>query len=267
MSPKSVPTGALLGALALLLVSLPVAPAAAQAAGAGSVDRLDQQSAVYRGCLERARADPKTAYATALAWHGAGGGLPARHCAAIALAELGDHAEAAARLERLAGEVAAEEARIRARLLAQAAQAWDLSGRYDRAELLQSELLAAYPNDRGLRVDRALTRLSAGRVWDAVDDLNLALEQQPEDPEVLLYRAAAYRYLDALELAREDVDRAIALDPDRPEAWLERGILRQFDGDLEGARRDWAEVLRLEPDGSAAAAARARIERLSVVSD
>ena len=227
--------------------------------------RSAEQSEIYDQCLVEARRDPEIAYAKALSWIEAGGGLPARHCAAVALVVLGDHAEAATRLERLAEDVPAEDAVIRAGLLAQAAQAWNLAGRLDRAEEIQTRLLEQFPNDPQLRVDRALVRLSAGRTWEAVDDLNISLATEPGNPEVLLFRAAAYRYLDALELARLDVDRALEIDPKRPEAWLERGILKQLDGDLEGAAQDWAEVLKLDPNGPTANAARARLKELPVI--
>jgi Flp pilus assembly protein TadD len=66
---------------------------------------------------------------------------------------------------------------------------------------------------------------------------NVAIELDPQDPEAMLYRASAYRYLDAVDLAREDVRRAIKLDPKRPEAWLEQGILEQLAGDFSAARK------------------------------
>lgn len=242
-----------------------MAPRSASAQDVSDTERARQQQDVYARCLNQAQSDPEAAYAVGLSWFEAGGGLPARHCVAVALVGLGDHAEAAARLERLAQEVPGDDAVIRGGLLAQAAQAWGLNGRLDRAEDLQSQVLAVFPNDPQLRVDRALTRLSAGRNWDAIDDLNIALEIEPDDAEVLLYRAAAYRYLDVLDLARDDVARALQLSPDNPEAWLESGILKELGGDLEGARRDWAEVLKLDPNGPAAGAARARIERQAVI--
>lgn len=224
-----------------------------------------EQRAIYERCLVDARQDPEVAYAKALSWLEGGGGLPARHCAAVSLVAIGDHAEAADRLERLAEDVPADDTVIRAGLLAQAAQAWNLAGRLDRAEGIQTRLLGQFPNDPQLRVDRALVRLSAGRTWDAVDDLNISLAAEPDNPEVLLYRAAAYRYLDALDLARADVDRALEIDPKRPEAWLERGILKQLAGDPEGAARDWSEVLRLDPNGPTANAARARLQEMPVI--
>lgn len=244
-------------ALAVLLLLTP-------ATGQAATDEA-QKAEIYNRCLAKAQSDPPAAYSDALAWHEAGGGLPARHCAAVALVGTRQYAEAAARLETLSTEAAKQDPGLRVALLAQAAQAWLLSGRVERAAQLQNKAIESAPADRQLRVDRAVTRLTLGRSWEAIDDLNVAIELDPQDPEALLYRASAYRYLDVVDLAREDVRRAIRLDPRRPEAWLEQGILEQLAGDLPAARQSWLEVLRLDPDGPAASAARARIEDMDVI--
>lgn len=244
---------------AVLLLSAPFGASAATPANDDA-----QRAALYDRCMAKARSDPTAAYADALAWNQTGGGMPARHCAAVALVGMRQYEEAAARLETLANETDDQDPGLRLGLLAQAAQAWLLSGRVERAERLQDRAVEFAPRDRQLRVDRAVTRLTLGKSWDAIDDLNVAIELDPNDAEALLYRASAYRYLDAIDLARDDVRRAIAVDPKRPEAWLERGILEQLAGDLPAARKSWLEVLRLDPDGPAASAARARIEDMDV---
>lgn len=222
------------------------------------------KAAVYDRCLAKAAIDPEAAYAEGLTWFEAGGGIPARHCVAVSLVGMRAYEEAAARLEVLAGEVTADRFDLHLGLLAQAAQAWLLSGRAERAEALQTRAIAVVPDDSQLRVDRAVTRLTLGRYWEAVDDLDVAIELDPLDPETRLYRASAYRYLDVLDLAGDDVARALELDPSRPEAWLEWGILRELAADRAGARAAWLEVLRLMPDGSVASAARSRLEAMDV---
>lgn len=233
-------------------------PTSAAALDAGEV-------AVYDRCLRTAVEDPDRAMLDGLSWYEAGGGLPARHCVAVALVRLRQFDEGASRLEKLAEEVGDGQTELRAGLLAQAAQAWELSGRVERALELQDLALAMRPRDLALRVDRALSRITLGQTWEAIDDLNVALDLAPSDPEILLYRASAYRYLDVLDLARVDVERALSLDPGRAEAWLERGILRQLDGDLDGAREDWLQAIELDPDGAAGAAARYRLQDMDVV--
>lgn len=249
----------------MAIVAVAVAfQASAVPALAASAAETAKAEATYDRCMAKARSDAKAAYDDAVAWQKLGGGLPARHCAAVALVGMREYAEAAARLESLFGDAPEADVGLRLGLLGQAAQAWQLSGRAERAEQLQDQAIAISPDDRQLRIDRAATRLTRGKSWEAVDDLNIAIDLDPRDPEALLYRASAYRYLDAVDLARDDVRRAIQLDPRRPEAWLERGILERLAGDKAAARKSWMEVIRLQPDGPAAEAARGRIEEMDV---
>ena len=238
-------------------------PSTAEAAGAPDT-RNSSESALYDRCLKQARSAPQGAYDHALAWFDTGGGLPARHCAAVALIGLKAYAEAASRLETLATDVADDRQDLRVGLLTQAAQAWLLSGRAARAESLQSLAIAALPDDPQLRVDRAVTRLSLDRYWAAIEDLDTALDRGSPNPEIYLYRAVAYRNLEVLDLAGDDIDRALALDPDHPEAWLERGILERQAGNTAAARDAWTTVLRLVPSGRAAETARAQLEALEL---
>jgi Flp pilus assembly protein TadD len=103
-----------------------------------------------------------------------------------------------------------------------------------------------------------------GAFWDAVDDLNRAIDLAPKRPDVLALRASAYRRLETLDLAEDDVTRALALEPGFPDALLERGILRRLKGDTAGARRDWLAVVRAGGDSPAAEAARDQLERLDM---
>lgn len=222
------------------------------------------QEPLYRACLNQARGEPEAAYRAALDWHAAGGGLPARHCAAVALLGLHAYEEAASRLETLAGEVPDARLDLRLGLMAQAALGWMMSGRAARAEQLLSLVITAEPDDPQLLADRAVARLSLRDYWGAVDDLDRSLQMLPRDVELLLYRASAYRYLGVPDLAWDDVDRALAVDSQAPAAWLERGILEQMAGDDAAARRSWIKVLEVAPDGPSADAARARLEALDV---
>ena len=97
-----------------------------------------------------------------------------------------------------------------------------------------------------------------------MDDLNQVLERDPGHIDAYLFRAAAYRYLDALDLARDDVERLLALDPARAEGWLERGILRQLQGDLRGARDDLMRAIAKAEDPAVVDAARRRLEMVDV---
>src|SRR3546814_16284750 len=104
--------------------------------------------------MRKAQSDPDAAYADAIAWHRLGGGLPARHCAAVALVGKRQFDEAAARLETLSRDAPPEDLGLRPGLLEQAAQAWPLSGRSARAAALPDPAIAERPRSLPPRAER-----------------------------------------------------------------------------------------------------------------
>lgn len=239
-----------------MLLAVPVLPAGGQVPG---TDQEDE----YATCMAQARSEPKAAFEQARAWALQGGGEPARHCAAVALIGLGRYVEAAQRLEQLAGEMSADQTDLRSNILAQAAQAWLLSGEAERARNVLTEALRISPKDVELLVDRSIALATDGHFWEAVDDLNKALDLVPDRADILILRASAYRLLEAPDLAGDDLDRALKLDPDNPDGLLERGILRRMAGDAAGARADWTRVVETAAGSPAAEAAQANLDKLT----
>ena len=221
------------------------------------VDHADQ----YAACLKLVYHNAAEAYDSASGWADMGGGSPARHCAALALIELGHVRDAAQRLEVLA-QTMPEGARLKAGVLAHAGQAWLRHGDLARAYAVQTSALDQQPEEAELYLDRAITLGAAQNYWEAVDDLNRALDLNPKLVSAWVYRAGAYRYLDAPDLAMDDIDRALAIDPDHPPALLERGILHRLAGNTDQARKDWIAVITLAQGLPVAEEARANIERL-----
>lgn len=237
--------------------------------GAGHSGLSAQQPEVdhrteYEACLGLAEENPIEAYRSGLAWFKAGGGLPARHCVAVALVGLGDHEAAATRFETLARELAENRVDLRAEMLGHAGQAWLLAGRPVRASQVQSAAIALRPGDPTLLVDRAVSLMTAKRHAAAIADLNQALSLAPDFVDAYLYRATAKRYAGDIGGAWIDVSDALSLEPGLPAALLERGILSHLDGDHEGAREDWLAVISAAPKSAEADAARARIEAMDV---
>lgn len=221
----------------------------------------------YGECLQRAVNDPETAFEEASAWRDLGGGLPAKHCAAVALFGLGQFKEAATRLEQLAQEPVPQPEVLSPQLLGQAGNAWLMAGDYERAYATLTAGLKIAPDSVELLIDRSLALAATEHYWETVDDLNHALDIDPEHVDALVFRASAYRYLGTLELATDDIDRALWLAPYNIPGLLERGNIRRLKGDPAGARADWLEVVTRAPDSPAAEAARRNLERLDVASD
>jgi len=250
-------------ALLLLATSLPAAAQPLEPMTALAQLGTDDLNA-YRACFDQVATDPAEAFERAMIWRDQGGGNLARHCVAAALLALGQPAVAADRLEQLALNARNAAPAVRARVLSQAGQAW-LAGRLpDRAHAALTMALEVAPDLPDLYVDRAVTLAAARNYWEAIDDLNRALDIQPRYGIALALRAAAYRFVDSFDLAMEDAEEAVRAAPGLPEAYLERGILRRLRGDAAGARADWLRVLVLEPDGDAGETARANIERLEL---
>lgn len=217
----------------------------------------------YRECLALAAEAPEQALEKAGQFEGLGGGVAARHCRAAAWAAMGKSEAAADLLEQLAQESRATAA-IKAGLLRQAARAWMDAGQRERAAGVLAAALEVAPGDPGLLEDRALLKADDGDLWGAIDDLNLALDAQPDRLSALVLRAAAYRRLEVLDLARADIDRAAALAPRAPDVLLERGHLALAEGQPAAARDLWMDLLRHHPDTPVAAAARTALEAMDV---
>ncbi|KAA5605641.1 hypothetical protein F1188_10435 [Roseospira marina] len=232
---------------------------------------VEDPAAAYAQCMALTRERPRDAFGAAVAWEGLGGGEAARHCAAVALFELGEYDEAAHRLETLAQE-SRQPLPLRLDLLAQAGAGWLRGGHPGRAEaVLDTAIgLAERRGDGvpsvlpGLLIDRATARADQGRDLDAARDLDRALDLQPGSVEALTLRASALRRTGSLAAARADAEAALARDPAHAGALLELGNIERLSGAADSARAAWMRLLAVAPDGPEAAAARDNLARLDV---
>lgn len=233
----------------------------------------------YRECLALVETDPSAAVDMSFAWAAEGGALPARHCLALGLVEMGDYALAADRLDEVAHGIRLGQGMPLARgredrvdlLLAeiygQIGNARLLAGDPERAYTAFSQALADLPaGDEALQielyVDRARALAGAHDPEAAIADLEIARRMGPERADIALYLAAALRAAGRLDAALDMAIRAIELGGESANALLERGNIEMIAGDADAARQDWLAVARGWPDSPAADAARANLETL-----
>lgn len=251
---------ALLAVSALLASSaLLVGPAAAQTRFAD----LPGDEA-YRACVAYARKHPEDGFEAAIAWRDEGGGAAARHCTAMALVNLGQHADAALRLETLAGEMTGFGAPQRAAVLGQSGRVWLRAGHPDRAYTALTAAIDLAPDNLELYIDRGEILAASDRLWEAVDDFNTALERAPQSLDALIFRGAAYRLLEVADLARDDLRAALERDTDNPDALVELGAVDLLDGNRDAARQNWLQAISVAPASPAADAARRWLEKIDV---
>jgi tetratricopeptide (TPR) repeat protein len=205
------------------------------------------QDAEYAACLDLARKKPDQALERAKKWWESGGNLGPRHCIAVALVAQEKYVQAAKILEDLANDAQEEVAPLRADLFDQAGQAYYLAGMSEQAIPLYTKALNGKPREPDFLIDRAVARDDIGQHFEAIDDLNLAIEIAPDKPEAWLYRANAYRHLNSLDLALDDANRAVTLSHS-PQALLERATIKSLRKDEAGARADLQTVVKIAPN-------------------
>jgi len=198
----------------------------------------------YRLCLNTAAANPTAALVDAEVWNKAGGGVPAQHCAALALVNLKRYVEAGARLDKLGAAKDLPDVSFRVELFDQAGNAWLLAGNGDKAVQSFSAALALSAGDPDLFADLARAQAMRKNWPEVVLDMNAALAITPHRPDLLVLRASARRALGKLAEARGDLDQALKFKPGDGGALVESGLLRRQIGDIGGARRDFQAALK-----------------------
>jgi tetratricopeptide (TPR) repeat protein len=237
----------------LLGIALPLA---AHAAAGASTD-----SARYRNCVNASSTSPASALGDAESWAKSGGGVPAQHCAALALFNLRRYAEAGSRLDRIAGDRAVPDASFRVALFDQAGNAWLLAGEGAKAVQSLTAALALSPGDPDLYTDLARAQAMVRNWPEVVLDLDAALQMAPRRADLLVLRASAHRALKQYAQARSDIALALKLKPGDPDVLVESGLLRRQLGDVGGARRDFQAALK-KAAGATAAQARENLDSL-----
>ncbi|HEV2675467.1 MAG TPA: hypothetical protein VGV37_13065 [Aliidongia sp.] len=225
---------------------------------------LRNDAASYERCMNTARKEPADGFEMASVWKEHGGGLPAEHCAGVALMGLKQYALAGDQLETLGKEMVREAPSLRAQVLSQAGEAWLQAGEAAKARADFTAAIGLDSRDASLLIGRARAYAAVKDYKMAKEDLNHALAGGAARGEVLTYRAAANRLSGDLAAARKDADDAVAAAPDSADGWLERANIRRLQKDDKGARADWIKVLELAPDSPAGDAARDNLATMDV---
>jgi predicted O-linked N-acetylglucosamine transferase (SPINDLY family) len=104
------------------------------------------------------------------------------------------------------------------------------SGRLAEAESLYLMALAENPRDFTARHLLGVMKAQCGRMDEALADISLALQIEPDDPEALLNWANVLKVLNRPEEALAGFERALALKPDWPQAENNRATVLQVLG-------------------------------------
>ncbi|MEZ5892885.1 MAG: hypothetical protein R3C58_07035 [Parvularculaceae bacterium] len=193
------------------------------AAQAASADVSPQ----YADCVELVNADLEIGRIAAQQWVSEGGGAEAEHCLAMADRMAGFPKLAAIRLQDLAQRKDAGDDYVRARLLAQAAEAWLAANDKARAENALNEALTLVPDSGELQLTAALVYGAQERWSDVITAVTKAEEAGLGSARTYVLRGRARYTLGAYEEAADDVVAALSIDPKNLDALVLRGDLQQ----------------------------------------
>jgi tetratricopeptide (TPR) repeat protein len=237
---------------ALILLLLAAAPAFAQETYDPSLDPKR-----YDGCVRAIPTDAQKAEEFAVQWQALGGGLPARHCQALAQLQQGRNAAAAVTLSKAAQAAEAQKSPMAADFWGQAGNAALLAGDAKGAvTYFSSGIVAAGEfapvRSANLLIDRARAHTELADLGSARADLDKALALSPAEPAGWLLSAALARRQNDMPRARTDIAKAAELSPADADVQFEQGAILAVSGDIPAARKLWGQVVTQAPGTDAA---------------
>jgi len=209
----------------MLSVLLSAALAASAPASDASTDAT-QYSPRYLDCIQLVDADLELGRTAAQQWVSEGGSAEARHCLAVADLKAGFPKLAALRLEDLANRKDAGDDYVRARLLAQAAEAWLKAEETTHAETALNQALDLVPDSGELQLTAAMVYGAQNRWQDVIAAVDAAADADIVSANAFVLRGRGHYHLGAYERAAEDVVSALTLEPTNIDALVLRGDLQ-----------------------------------------
>ena len=242
--------------LPALLLAVAAPAAAPSAVADGEADR-------YRLCLDAAASAPAATIAEATRWLGAGGGVPARHCLALAYLADRQYSPATQTLDAAARAAEAAHDPHVAELWGQAGNAALLGGKPADANRYFTTGIAAAARDPAgraqLSIDRARALVALNRLDEAGADLDAATRLAPDVALGWLLRATLARRQGDLKTAEasllEATRRTPEAAPEYPDVTFEAGNIAAAQGKLALARQAWTVAAAAAPGSPAAIAA------------
>ena len=181
----------------------------------------------YVECVTLVETDLEAGRRAAQQWVSDGGGAEARHCLSIADIRAGFPKLAALRFEEIAQRKDAGDDYVRARLLAQAVEAWLKAKEPDHAEAALDLALELVPDSAELQLTAAKVYAAQERWQETITAVSRAEDDNIVSAETYVLRGRGRYVIGAYERAAEDVVTALTLDPVNVDALVLRGDLAQ----------------------------------------
>ena len=123
---------------------------------------------------------------------------------------------------------------------------------FAQAEKAITQVIEKHPNDAGLLLRRALTRLALNHPKEAEADIRLAILKDPQNPEPHRFLSGLLLQTDRPGLAIEEMEVAYRLDPEDADTAEGLSELYLSQGQFEKAKSPSQDATRLNPESSRA---------------
>jgi Flp pilus assembly protein TadD len=120
-----------------------------------------------------------------------------------------------------------------------------------RAEALFAEIVRDHPGSAEAHAGLGLARFAQNRLEPAREELERAVELDPDSPSALYWLAVVYDLLDRPDRSREYAERAHALSPGDAHIVNNLGVSHLVAGELEKAEQAFRAAILLDPDDPA----------------
>jgi tetratricopeptide (TPR) repeat protein len=237
------------------------------AAGPDAAGPMAGDRSRYAACLALTKSAPERAIDSAQAWRIEGGGVPARHCLALAQFAAKDYPAALKSFEGAALQSESARDGEAVPLWRQAADAAMLADQPGEAVRFLDRALAPGVSElspraeAALRLTRAEALVDLKREPEAAADLATVTARDPANADGWLLQATLARRMGDLPLAERAILAAAERRPDDAAVQYEAGNIAAAQGRTELARTAWTAAARMEPEsipGKAAAKALAQ---------
>lgn len=181
----------------------------------------------YQDCIERVFKNIKQGREFAEHWTSAGGGAPAEHCLAVAELADGSPKLAAVRLYELAENPESGDEGVRAKLYAEAAEAFVAASALDEAEDAIGAAFTLVPDADELYLPAARVYAARSKDQATIDAVTTAEARGVVSSAGYVLRGRARFRLANYRDAADDVMAALKIDPTNIDALVLRGDLAQ----------------------------------------
>jgi tetratricopeptide (TPR) repeat protein len=152
----------------------------------------------YAECAKLATSAPHVALKDSTEWVKTSSSLAAKHCHALALYGVGRYAEAATLLDGLATELRIKNLELWIKVSSQSARAWDRAGNAVKSIEVYSQVIDYLVSTESeskatdVIIEKAIVYENMGRIMDALQTLDHALEIDPNSVNALTVRTRIY---------------------------------------------------------------------------